>query len=278
MKIILKTMSWILIMVVLSTGSVFAGAWTAKKGAIYNKLTFNIYDAEKAFNDSGDKNEFPANGDFSDTNIAYYVEYGITDKITVLGSVSYKWLKSEDDTIINKTTGFSDLDMGLKYCLVSGDFGVVSAQALVKIPELYDDDEAVALGNSQYDTEFRLLYGKSLYPFLPGYVNIEAGYRLRAEEPADEFRYLLELGIDMTKKIYGRVKLDGILGINNDDPILDYNANPTATLNYDLGKLDLALGFKLSGPWSLEFGYRTDIYGKNTAAGDNVSFSFIAAY
>ena len=267
------------VMVILSAADpVFAGAWTAEKGTIYQKFTFNVYEADERFDDSGHENAFPAGGQFSDTNFATYMEYGLTDKITLLGSLSYKRLRSEDDAMIYKTRGFSDLDLGVKYRLASGNFGVISAQGLVKVPEFYDDDNAVDLGNSQYDTEIRLLYGKSLYPFIPGYINIEAGYRLRAEEPADEFRYLLELGIDITDAIYSRVKLDGIAGMNNEDASRDAAGNPTATLDYDLGKLDLALGINLSKQMGLELGYRADIYGENTASGENVSLSLVLQY
>lgn len=253
----------------------FGGAWTAGKGDMYHKMTVNWYEADKAFNDSGNRHPLDNNGRFSDFNVAYYGEYGLTDTLTVLGSVSYKSMESEDDLRIARTDGFSDLELGVKYQVLTGGFGVVSLQGLVKLPELYDGDDAIALGNDQYDTEFRLLYGKSLYPFIPGYINIEAGYRFRAEEPADELRYLVEFGIDITPSIYSRIKLDGIAGMNNDDPSPDTVGNPTATLDYDLGKLDLALGFNLSERWGLELGYRAEIYGENTASGDNVSLSLI---
>ncbi len=267
-----------LITLVIAAGPCFAGAWTASKGSIYNKLSFNLYTADEQFDDSGDRTDVSDNGDFSDTNLNYYVEYGITDTLTAIASLSYKWLKSEDTYTHSRTDGFSDMEMGLKYRLFSNNIGVMSVQGLVKIPEFYDTDDAVALGNGQYDTEFRLLYGRSLYPFIPGYFNLEAGYRFRAEAPADEFRYLLEFGMDITKTVYGRAKLDGILGMDNEDQSTDISSNPTTSLNYDLGKLDLALGVKVSPQWSFELGYRAEIYGENTAAGKNVSLAVIFMY
>jgi len=64
------------------------------------------------------------------------------------------------------------MELGLKYRLLSGQGNVLSVQGLVKIPEFYDEDDAPALGNSQYDTEIRFLYGQSLSPTVPGYFNI----------------------------------------------------------------------------------------------------------
>ncbi|MFH0725745.1 MAG: hypothetical protein V2B19_05245 [Pseudomonadota bacterium] len=92
---------------------------------------------------------------------------------------------------------------------------------------------------------------------------IEAGYRFRGEEPADEVRYLAELGIDFTKNSYRRVKLDRILGVGNEGPKRDAAGNPSTTDDFDLGKLDICLGCNLSDTFGIEVGYTPD----KTAAG-----------
>ncbi|HEX9022959.1 MAG TPA: hypothetical protein VF799_03875, partial [Geobacteraceae bacterium] len=114
----------------------------------------------------------------------------------------------------------------------------------------------------------------SLYPWLPAYANLEFGYRWRDGDPSDEIRYLIEFGADFTKELYGRVKLDGTLSLDNGNHV-DPNGNPTTTNNFDLGKLDVALGYKITPAWGVELGYRRDIYGQNTAAGDNYSLAVI---
>ncbi len=271
----IKTTLLFACIVIFTAGTCFAGAWTATKGAMYHKLSVNYYNADKRFDSDGDKESFSDNGEFTDKNINYYVEYGILDSLTLIGSLSYKWMENEDDFIISKTNGFSDMDLGIKYRLFSGHGSVFSVQGLVKIPEFYDKDDVLALGNGQYDTEIRLLYGQSLYPKLPGYFNVEAAYRFRAEKPADEFRYLVEFGLDFTQHTYGRIKLDGIYGMGNEGGSSWSGGNPSATLNYDLGKLDAALGWKISPEWGIELGFRPEIYGKNISAGDNWSFSVV---
>ncbi len=250
---------------------VFAGAWTRHDGGLYLQVTANAYQADENFDQDGDRKDFANDGDFSDDNIAFYLEYGLSDDLTALGSWSYKWLEYENDVIVNKTDGFSDLEAGLKYRLFSKNGAVVAVQGLVKIPEAYDEDEAVPLGNGQYDYECRLLYGQSLYPRFPGYLNLEAGYRVRAEEPADEFKYLLEFGADFTRQLYGRIKLDGTYGMGNADG--GSSDNPSATYDYDLGKLEATVGWKINDNWGSELGYRREIYGKNISAGSNWSLA-----
>ena len=251
----------------------FAGAWTAKKSAFYEKLAFNYYYAHQSFDHSGDRRGMPNNGNFTDYNISNYLEYGLLDNLTLINSLSYKWLESEDDAGRAKGYGLGDVDLGLRCKLLDSEkIGIVSSQILVKIPGGYDKNDALPLGNDQFDTEVKFLYGRSLYPRIPGYGNVELGCRFRAGDPSDEIRYLVEFGFDLTKRIYTRAKLDGIFSVDNGRKA-DNSGNPTATNNFDLGKLDLTLGYQITPTLGLEGSYRPDIYGQNTAAGANYSLA-----
>lgn len=258
------------LLVALAATSSFAGAWTAKKSAFYEKLSFNYYYAHQSFDPSGHRDGTPNNGKFTDYNVSNYFEYGLLDNLTVINSLSYKRIENENDSEIRKAHGLGDVDLGLRYRLHDSSAGVVSSQILVKIPGSYDRNDPLPLGNDQFDTELKLLYGRSLYQWIPGYANFELGYRLRAGDPSDEIRYLVEFGVDITKKVYTRAKLDGIFSVDNGKKE-DGSGNPTATNNFDLGKLDLAIGYQITPALGLEAGYRPDIYGQNTAAGANYS-------
>jgi len=168
--------------------------------------------------------------------------------------------------VLSKGQGIGDIDLGVRYKILDRAFGIVSGQALVKIPGGYGKTDPLPLGSGQYDYELKLLYGRSLYPVIPGYCNAEIGYRWRVGDPSDEIRYLLELGIDITKNIYTRAKLDGIRSRENGKKY-DSSGNPTATNNFDLGKLDLAVGWKVSSTWGVEASYVPSLYGKNTSVG-----------
>jgi len=256
--------------------TVFAGAWTVKKGGMYNKVYVNSFSTTENFNKNGDKEPMSNNGEFTDTNLVYYEEYGLKDNITLFTSVPYKQIKYEDDSIINKTNGIGDIDLGVRYRLLNKSF-ILSAQGLVKIPSAYDKNVAMPLGNGQTDVEFRLLFGKSLYP-LPMYFGLELGYRYRADAPSDEYKYLIELGGDLTKSVYLRTKLDGTKSVNNGGDVVDFAGNPVATIEYDLAKLELTAGFRFSSFWFGEFTYTPNVYGKRTAGGSNLSLAVIYAF
>ncbi|MDP2725771.1 MAG: hypothetical protein Q8O44_05795 [Syntrophales bacterium] len=256
-------------------GNCLAGAWTLGKGKIYDRLAINYYYANKEFDNSGDKRDFANHGDFRDFNLNNYLEYGLTDRVTLINSLYYKYIRKDDDTVKMETYSPGNIDLGAKFRLYEGSLGVLSAQTMVKIPEAYDKNDPLPVGNGQYDFEARLLYGRSLYPLIPGYCNFEVGYRWRFGDPSDEIRYLAEFGTDFSKDFYGRVKLDGIYSMDN-GAHMDTSGNPTTTNNFDIGKLDMVLGYKMSKQWGMEFGYTPAIYGQNTALG--ATYSVAVAY
>ena len=243
----------------------FAGAWTLPEGKLYDKASINYYTADPSF---------------TDANLGNYIEYGITDSISIINSIYYKQIKNQysstvagiTTTTTSATHGIADVEIGLKHKLSEGANGVFSHQAMVKIPGDYDKNGALPLGNGQVDLEYRVLYGASLGHLLAGgYANFEAGYRYRAEAPSDEFRYLAEIGADITERLYVRVKLDGIASMGNADNRVTASGNPTTGYQYDLQKLDTALGYKLTDEWGLEFGYTPTVHARNTAKGTTYS-------
>ena len=245
----------------LSVSRCLAGAWTMGEGQLYERFAFNYYYADSEF--GGNQNGFK---EFKDVNISNYAEYGLTNRITLINALYYKFDTKKDDSGEVHANGLGDIDLGVKGKVAEGSWGVLSTQGLVKIPGLYGMNDQLPLGNGQYDFELRTLYGRSLWPLIPGYCNFEIGYRWRFDGPADEFRYLIEFGMDITRDIYGRIKLDGTLSMNNGSTS-NNSSNPMYTNSFDLGKLDIALGYKITKIWGMEICYVPEIYGSNTTQG-----------
>jgi hypothetical protein len=248
----------------------FAGAWTMPEGRAYVKLSVNAYDSDEQFDTGGNPEEYEHNGRFEDRNAGLYLEYGLRDDISIVFSGSYKFLEKKDDSTQKKFNGFSDMDIALKYRLMKFGSGVLSVQGLVKCPEAYDENEVLLPGNGQYDAEIRIMFGQSLYPFVPGYVNIEGAYRYRDEEPSDEMRFLGEFGVDFLRVFYARFKAESIAGMDNADSNYD-SMNPNLSLDYDLFKLSMALGCRLTDMWGVELETIRETSGKNVSKGTTYS-------
>lgn len=254
-----------------------AGAWVAAKDSGYGKLSLNTYSADEFEGDS------PNFGEFNSSNVTYYGEYGLGSNFALYGSVTYQWLEQQDN-VGNEVTsnGLGDTEIGVRYQWQAEPF-VLSTSLLVKLPYLYDENDALPRGNGQEDIEFRVLVGKSLYPY--GYFGVEAGYRLRTDAPSDEYRYLLEYGIDFNENAYFRTKLDGILSANNADEISSSNeqvGNLTLLPEFDLGKVELTVGYNFGRPnkkrWGLEFTYTKEVYGENTLQGDGFQLALTRVF
>jgi hypothetical protein len=282
------------------------------QGGVYAKLSVNHYYTNYTFTNGGGLQRLPSGTTFTDNNITLYLEYGITERLTVIGSVPYKWLRSTYNRLITKgdqtkeqrvTThwnGFGDMELGLKYCFLTEPI-VSSIQFLHKNAWLYSKDERIPPGNHQDDYELRLLFGKSLWPF-PGYCGAEFGYRWRSQNPSDEYRYLLEFGITATPKLSFRIKLDGIKSVRNADLPAQYTmlstayideetgrviktqaktahqtaaTNPSLGLQYDLGKLEFTSSYQVSKQWFCELSYTNYPYGKNISPGDQYSLALV---
>lgn len=249
-----------------------AGPWTLPEGKTYNKPAVNYF-----FGDSSFGPEQAGFDGFEDLNFTFYNETGITDNLSFILSVPIKQITRVDRNAAGRrtsarTSGVSDIDIGLRYNLSKGPI-VVAVQGLFKAPYAYNERNALPLGNGQEDFEGRLSLGRGFGKV--GYVVVEAGYRFRVGAPSDEFRYLLEYGADVSKTIYVRTKLDGLLSIRNDSPQGAVNGNPTIPLAFDLGKLELTAGLKLSKKISAEFTATPNIYGDNTLTGTNFQLALV---
>ncbi|MDY6861500.1 MAG: hypothetical protein SV062_00755 [Thermodesulfobacteriota bacterium] len=253
------------------TNFAFAGAWTMEKGKMYNKFSINYFYSEKNFDGNGHLYSLPNDGGFYDFNLTWYQEYGLSDRVAIISSVPYKHLHYEDDDFKSDSWGVGDIEAGIKFCLLKKPF-VLSLQSKVKIPEAYDENEDVPLGNGQWDGELRVLLGKSLWP-TPAYFGMEGGYMWRAEAPADEFKYLFEFGYSLSERFSLRTKLDGTLSIDNADIVTTSYGNPQLGYEYDLGKLELTATYKMIKNIFMEFTYTPYVYGKAVSAGNNFSLA-----
>jgi len=254
-----------------------AGAWTAKQGESYLKEAVNYFETNSRF---GPENGFES---FRNVNYNLYWEYGVKDNLTFFTQGALTKTRNTDSGVTTFGSGISDIDLGLRYRLTDGPV-IVAVQGLFKAPYLYDQDAELPIGNGQEDYEGRVLFGKSFDEL--GYGGLEVGYRLRAEAPADEFRYVVEYGIDLNERSYVRAKLDGVHAVggfkarsNANAPIVTGNdLNPQLPNRFNVGRLEYTLGYKISRSLSGEIAGTTAVYGNNTLKGTNIQVALVASF
>ena len=257
--------------------SASAGAWTAPQGDSYLKGAINFFDTNSRF---GPEDGFE---NFQNTNFNVYWEYGVQDNLTFFATGSLSDLENTSDGVTTSNTGVGDIDVGLRYRLIDGPV-IVSVQGLFKAPYLYSEDNELPLGNGQEDFEGKLLFGKSFGEL--GYGGLEVGYRVRTEDPVDEFRVLVEYGFDVNDKTYLRTKLDNIIAAGSSDSLdagignlpVGVALNPQIPLEFDLGRLEYTAGYKFNDRIAAEVTGTTAVYGDNTLRGTNIQFAIVSTF
>ena len=255
----------------------FAGAWTAKQGESYIKEAVNYFESDSRF---GPENGFE---NFRNVNYTLYWEHGVEDNLTFFTQGAFVKTRNTDSGVTTFGSGISDIDLGLRYKLNDGPV-VVSVQGLFKAPYLYDENAELPIGNGQEDFEGKLLFGKSFDAL--GYGGVEVGYRLRAEAPADEFRYVVEYGIDLNERSYVRAKLDGVHSVGGFKATSSANApiatgaglNPQLPNRFNVGRLEYTFGYKISRSLSGEIAGTSAVYGNNTLKGTNIQVALVASF
>jgi len=273
-KKITQTLSVIALFAAIPTAA-SAGAWTAKQGDTYLKGAVNHFETSSRF---GPEDGFE---NFRNTNFNVYLEHGLKDDLTFFATGAFSDLENTSDGETTSGSGVGDIDVGLRYRLIDGPV-IVSVQGLFKAPYLYSENAELPLGNGQEDFEGKLLFGKSFGDL--GYGGLEVGYRVRTEDPVDEFRFLIEYGFDLNERTYLRTKLDGIHAASSSDAATDaqgalLNAvNPQLPLEFDLGRLEYTAGYKFTDVIAGEITGTTAVYGDNTLRGTNIQVALVATF
>jgi len=259
----------------------FAGAWTQRKDHYYFRLSGFSFSSRGLFNQDGKRNDFASNGRFADLSASAYLEYGVSDLVTFVGSVPYKRLRFQSDATLNgerldrKTTGWGDVYLGLRY-LLSDQNAVTSLQAGFKLNTGYQTDTtalnlAPPLGDGQNDFELRALIGQSI---LRGaaYYNLDVGYRARSGQPVDEIPFALEAGLGLGKlglvigQIYGVRALSGA-----EASIIKAQSQTSLNPVEDYVKAHAQLILHLQNGMDVAFIYENILSGRNTAGGRSIA-------
>jgi len=205
-----------------------AGGWPQPKGSGFFKFDFSFIRAREFYGMDGEV--YNING--AGTMLGYYTtslygEYGITDRLTVIGYVPF-FVRNTVNEGVGAISGdilqqglennaFGDVDLGLRFGIFKQNRLSVTAAVLLGLPT--GDAENVDLlftGDGEFNQQVRLEagYGADRW-YATGYV----GFNNRTEDFSDEFRFEAEFGYKFWEnRLLTGVKLTGIQSFNNGSP------------------------------------------------------------
>lgn len=206
----------ILAVFILQSGAAFAGGWTHPRGKGYFKLNEQVIKSDAYFQPSGRKIDIT---DQSRYTTSLYGEFGLVDRLTLVGYIPFYQRISEDRPGSDAKSGTGDWELGARIGLLTKGPTVVSIQVMAGLPlgDSYTDQEVgLFTGDGEFNQLFSLQVGRSLWP-TPGYLKAEIGFNNRESDYSDELRYALEAGFMVGERIGVSGWLRGVKALGTED-------------------------------------------------------------
>ncbi len=153
-----------------------------------------------------------------------YGEYGLTDRLTVVGYVPFftrsilNNLQRRDGEFVegDQLTTFGDTDIGLKYGLITDRKIVLSASLTLGLPlgnPGGPETSSLQTGDGEFNQKITVEASTSFYP-VPAYASILIGFNNRTNGFSEEFHYGIEAGYTY-KRLTVIAKLVGVESFMN---------------------------------------------------------------
>ncbi len=239
-------------------------AWLQPKGKMLIISSLSDYRSVARFDALGFRGAERA---YRKQELSLYGVYGLMDGLTLGVQPSFYRLhvRSAATSARQSMNGLSYIELFARTRILAGDFWILSAQTLVKLPGPRAVDGEPLLENASRDVEARLLFGHSgrfarQLLNLEYFSSIEAGYRARDRQAADQWRADATFGFRPSQKY--QIILQGFNTISLKSPD---GSDPTA---YDLYKAQISVVRDLPHGMALQAGGFTEYAGRNTGAGN----------
>ena len=210
-----------LVIIVLSSQLSFSQAWTKKKGSGYEQIGVSYIKNNRIYNRDG--NELQLNRAVTDITLNEYLEYGITDKITVSVIVPYKMVSTSTeiyekgylpDTLSSgNMSGLSNTSLSLIYGLKQEGNWVSSIKLKTDLPTAqYDNEIGLRTGSDALGVSSSILFGKSKKN---NFGTFEIGANYRTNNYSTQLFSSAQIGKKVKDKLYTILVLDYLKPLKN---------------------------------------------------------------
>ena len=164
---------------------------------------------------------------YSQFNVYALGEYGLTDKLNLIITPSFRSVQIEGPG--NNSTGLGYTDLGARYQIAKSSHWVFDLQGIVRLPGTGRSVGIAQIGNNDTQYDLRALGG---YTFGQSFVTLEGSYRLRSGRPPNEVHADLTFGTRPTPKLLLLASVYNTIsdGKGSDRPIVNVGGS---TFSYD---------------------------------------------
>ncbi|MEQ9378986.1 MAG: transporter [Imperialibacter sp.] len=221
----MKYLLSLIIGLALSANCLAGGGWTSKKGHGYFKLEERWITADQFFDKEGNIVPITTSSIYL-TN--FYGEYGITDRIDIIGTVpliARNVLNERQFTLSGRTepgdavTSLGDMLVGAKYGIIQDKAFVLAAGVYFGLPTGNPGGGNTMLlqtGDGEFNQLLRLEGGVSLHP-IPAYATFGVGFNNRTKGFSEELHYNAEVGYTIKEKVLVSAMIRNVSSFFNGD-------------------------------------------------------------
>ena len=191
----LRALALVLSAGALMAGPVHAGAWPQGKGEGLVIVTALTDRADLSFDRSGDRVDV---GHFHKDEVSAYLEYGLTDRITLTGRLAWQTVERRDGAVLDRATGLAASELGLRYPVWRNAHDVAALQFTALVPGAGENVSNQHFGEGDMAYDLRLLWGRNLGP--DQFAEIQASHRWRDGLDLDEFHLDIAWGWQVTPR------------------------------------------------------------------------------
>ena len=257
-------------------------AWTKPKGKFYTQIGASYLNYNSLIN--GTAGLIPLNKSFADLTLQAYGEYGITDKLTVSGSIPFRAISSSNSTKTNAVkegslAAFSNIQAALTANFYNKDGVVISGKTQIALPTAkYDAPTGLRSGFDATSVTPSVLVGFGHAKF---FTSGEIGYVFRNNNYSNRFMMAAQIG-----KFFGTSKKHlGIIGfelMNSLDGGTHDDGNSVFTGSY-LDKQsflspNIKYGYKATSKITTWFSAGFGLRGVTKSVGASPGLSFSVSY
>ncbi|MEO6168744.1 MAG: hypothetical protein ABIO46_12050 [Chitinophagales bacterium] len=250
----------IAVLLLISSEAFAGGPWTQNKKGGYAQLSFSTISAALLYNNNGDSYQLYRK--VTDNTLQAYLEYGLTDKLTLLGNIPVKFVSTGDETFnadtslvdipfpAGKLTALGNISFALKYKLIDESWKLAAQLRTDANTSSADVSTGLQTGYDCWSYQPSLLVGfskKALYGF------VTAGITLRSGHYSESFNATLETGYGFFKqKTYLIIVLDLDKSFLNDSTQrLDYLRTGLYVNNQEYFSYGLKINQSIGQHWNI---------------------------
>lgn len=243
----------------------YAGAWLQPKGQGQFISQATYYSATQYYDFEGERKK---QARFRKLELQPYVEYGLTDQLTIGGS-AYAQTLSQSGT---HNRGIADPEIFARTRVWHNETETISIQPLIKFPSRFSHDTSPRGGSKSTDAELSVLYGRNLHIVSNrDWMDSRTGYRMRNKGLSDQWRSDVALGLGVTDALTIIPALRSTVPISMTETAI-YSEN--GDLDYALVKAELGAMYAVSDKQWLQAALSKDVYGIQTGAGTGISIGY----